>query len=461
MQRELSSIDYRTLFQHASDGLLVHPTGSDEILEVNDQFAEMLGYTREELHMRTISDITADEWTPSRSASERIQEAREQGNVTFEWKDQRKDGTTFWAEVNLTLVTLSGVERVLASIRNIDERKRHERRAKAIFDQTYQFTGLMEPDGTVVEANQTALDFGDLDREDVIGKPVWECYWFMYSEEIRHQVKQAVQRASSGEFVRQNLEVRGSDGIEIIDFSIRPITDNNEDVRLLIPEGRLISERVQYKERLDVYNRVLRHNIRNQLTTINVFTNQIAQTTDDPRITDLTDRVLTAGSRLQRITEQVREFDRIRNADRKAECIEIESFLSDIASESVSNADTTTVWTDVEDGLILKSNKQLVGLIIRQLCENAVEHGGTTVRVSAVSWDKKDGIEVRVADDGMGIPQAEYEPILNGTSTSLEHASGIGLLIIKWGIDKLDGELEFESEEGESTAVVVRFPNIL
>jgi PAS domain S-box-containing protein len=83
----------------------------------------------------------------------------------------------------------------------------------------------MEPDGTLIEANQTALEFGGLDPEDVIGKKVWDTSWFTFSEETRAAAREAVQRASNGEFVRENLEVHGANGTEIIDFSVRPITD--------------------------------------------------------------------------------------------------------------------------------------------------------------------------------------------------------------------------------------------
>src|SRR5687768_6111828 len=55
-----------------------------------------------------------------------------------------------------------------------------ERRFRAIFDQTFQFTGLMTRDGTLLEANRTALDFAGLRSVDVIGKPFWETPWWTH-----------------------------------------------------------------------------------------------------------------------------------------------------------------------------------------------------------------------------------------------------------------------------------------
>ena len=53
-----------------------------------------------------------------------------------------------------------------------------ERRFRAIFDQTFQFVGLLEVDGTVLEANQTALTFAGVTLQSVVGKPFWDTPWF-------------------------------------------------------------------------------------------------------------------------------------------------------------------------------------------------------------------------------------------------------------------------------------------
>ena len=125
--------------------------------------------------------------------------------------------------------------------RDVTERRERELRYEAIFNQTYQFTGLLDPDGTLVEANETALEFGGLDREDVVGEKVWDAYWFQHGN-AETVARAFVKRAAAGEFVRTDLEVQGVDGVATIDFSIRPVTDDSGEVVLLIPEGRDITE---------------------------------------------------------------------------------------------------------------------------------------------------------------------------------------------------------------------------
>ena len=118
-----------------------------------------------------------------------------------------------------------------------------ERRFRAIFDQSYQFIGLMQPDGTLMEANQTALQFAGLTLADVVGKPFWEAYWWQISPATQEQLKAAIQRAAQGELVHYDVQVQGAGGQVItIDFSIKPIRDLLGEVVLLIPEGRDITE---------------------------------------------------------------------------------------------------------------------------------------------------------------------------------------------------------------------------
>src|ERR687885_325655 len=121
-----------------------------------------------------------------------------------------------------------------------------DRKFRAIFNQTFQFTGMLSVDGIVLEANQTALDFGGLQLEDVAGKPLWECYWWTISPQTQTQLKSALKEATLGKFIRYEVDILGAgECVATIDFSIKPIFDESGNVEYLIVEGRDIS---------DVYN---------------------------------------------------------------------------------------------------------------------------------------------------------------------------------------------------------------
>lgn len=132
------------------------------------------------------------------------------------------------------------------------ELKTSERKFRAIFDNTFQYTGLLTPDGILLEANQTALDFAGIEREAVVNHPVWQTAWWKTSFETQQQLQQAIARAAEGEFIRYEVDISGAgDEIATIDFSLRPLKDEAGQVVLLILEGRNISDRKRVEQERD------------------------------------------------------------------------------------------------------------------------------------------------------------------------------------------------------------------
>jgi PAS domain S-box-containing protein len=132
-------------------------------------------------------------------------------------------------------------------------RRQSEQRFRAIFDNTFQFMGLLSPDGTLLEVNQTALVAGGVAHADVVGRPFWETHWWRISPATRVQLQQAIVQAAAGKFVRYEVDVLGTQGQTMtIDFSLRPIIDDQGQVLLLIPEGRDITDLKQARQALEV-----------------------------------------------------------------------------------------------------------------------------------------------------------------------------------------------------------------
>lgn len=128
---------------------------------------------------------------------------------------------------------------------NIEEAlQESEHTLRAIFNCSFQFMGILQPNGIVVGINQTALSFAGVEEKDIIGIPFWDTPWWDLSQKIRKQLKQAIRKAASGKFVRYEVDIIGADNRVItIDFSIKPVYDEERNLILLIPEGRDISDR--------------------------------------------------------------------------------------------------------------------------------------------------------------------------------------------------------------------------
>ena len=121
-----------------------------------------------------------------------------------------------------------------------------EGKFRAIFNQTFQVIGLLKPDGTVLEINQTALDYFLINYPDSIGKPLWDLRGNQDSEANRALLKEAVAQAAGGKLVRFEVQIPfDQETVRTMDFSIKPVFNPGGQVPMLIIEGRDITERKQ------------------------------------------------------------------------------------------------------------------------------------------------------------------------------------------------------------------------
>ncbi len=134
-----------------------------------------------------------------------------------------------------------------------------ERNFRTMFKQTFQFMGLLDSEGTLLEANDTALAFIDCRREEVVGKYLWETPWFRISQAARQRVKDAIAQARQGNFIRYEQDILSADDRTItIDFSLKPVRDESGEVIVLVPEGRDITDLVETRKALQDSERILR-----------------------------------------------------------------------------------------------------------------------------------------------------------------------------------------------------------
>jgi PAS domain S-box-containing protein len=158
-----------------------------------------------------------------------------------------------------------------------EELRSREQRFRAIFNSTFQFMGLLKPDGTLLDANQVALDFLSLELSSVVGRAFWETPWWEFSPVAQEQLKAAIQKAAQGEFVRYEIDVPGiNHQLITFDFSIKPMFDDQNKVILLIAEGREITDRKRAERELQNYQEHLEELIADRTIEL-VKTNQKLQ----------------------------------------------------------------------------------------------------------------------------------------------------------------------------------------
>jgi PAS domain S-box-containing protein len=122
-----SEESYRTIFEHASDAMWVHDLETGDFLAANQAAVEMYGFSAEEQMAMGIAGLSAG-MAPYRIDEARAYMAGAAAGIPqrFEWLGRHKDGSHVWGEVRLRRVTLNGVDRILATARDINDRVKAE-----------------------------------------------------------------------------------------------------------------------------------------------------------------------------------------------------------------------------------------------------------------------------------------------------------------------------------------------
>jgi len=143
-------------------------------------------------------------------------------------------------EIKFLQVRITELEKS-ESLHKISERE-NQQKLRAVFDHTFQFIGLMSPDGTLLEANRSALALTGVELSQVLNKPFWKTPWWTHSLYEQEKLRNAILKAASGEFIRYETTHMDKDGNEhFVDFSLKPVKDEKGEVIYIIPEGRDIT----------------------------------------------------------------------------------------------------------------------------------------------------------------------------------------------------------------------------
>jgi PAS domain S-box-containing protein len=147
--------------------------------------------------------------------------------------------------------------------------RNHAEELREILDSAVAFIGMLDPDGTLTEANQPALAAGGLERSDVIDKKFWKAWWWSYDNAVAARLKAAIAQARAGEVVRYDADVRMAGGVLMsIDFMLAPIKDATGKVVRIVASGFDITERKQSEKHIRLLMEEINHRSKNVLSLV-------------------------------------------------------------------------------------------------------------------------------------------------------------------------------------------------
>jgi signal transduction histidine kinase len=227
--------------------------------------------------------------------------------------------------------------------------------------------------------------------------------------------------------------------------------DNGQPIGRTIVFTDITAER-RRQQRIQVLNRVLRHNLRNDLNAAKGYVGVMADgggETDvyQGKVEAIMDDLVTIGKKAQR-TENVLNADPLSES-----ATPLPTLMTDAIESVEAEYDAASVSGSVPKSTALRINPVVIGSVIEELIENGIRHTDSEI---TVSYDAEASTLV-VADNGPGIPDHEIAVLDNAQETDLEHGSGLGLWLVKWGTDSFGGSVTFDTDE-TGTEVRVDIP---
>ncbi|PCR89938.1 histidine kinase N-terminal 7TM domain-containing protein [Natrinema ejinorense] len=220
-----------------------------------------------------------------------------------------------------------------------------------------------------------------------------------------------------------------------------------------------ITDQRRREQRLEILNRVLRHNLRNDLTAVRGYVGIAADRVDDDELTGMLEGVHDDVDGVLAMAEKARTFERAIETTPSAATVTprdvFESIAVDLEAEQEGRVDVA-----VSAALTLRTNRELFAVAFANLIENGLVHSDAddphvTIDLESAAADRTAVFTVR--DNGPGIPAHELAVLERGEETALEHGSGLGLWIAWWSVTALGGDLSFETD-ADGTTAVVRLP---
>ncbi|QCC58182.1 PAS domain S-box protein [Natrinema thermotolerans] len=358
----------------------------------------------------------------------------------------------------LTELLLSHVADALDRIA-FEERLRTERdRFAALFenvpDGVVSVSNLS--DGPIVEAVNPAFErlFG-YEESTLVGESLDE---FVVPTDRTDEAETLNRRGSRGKVGEAEVKRRTVNGLRDFRLRVVPIEmDGSSDRAFGLYTD--ITERKQRQKRLEILNRVLRHDLRNGMNIIEGCAEMLADAVGED---EYVETIRNRTNELVGLAEKTRAVERVLDCDQAPTGpLDISASIDRAIDRLEDAAPAVEVTRTLPDGVQARADEYLETAIY-QVLENAVEHSDRdrpAVDVTLRDCPDDELLTLSIADDGPGIPDEERE-LLEGEReiTQLRHGSGLGLWLVNWVVTQTGGQLSFADNDPRGTVVTLEVP---
>jgi PAS domain S-box-containing protein len=486
---------YRQLFDATSDALFVHDVAG-RIVSVNARAGFLYGYTRDELLALTVADLSSNEppYTQA-SAQDKVARAVAEGECAFEWRARRKSGDLFWVEVALRCFDLDGNPHVMASVRDIDARKRmeaalheSEQRFEMMFNATSTMLAFTEQaSGRIIDVNKAWLTTMRCRRPDAIGKTGTELgLWADLADRARilsqldafghvHEVEADLVMGGRRIPARLSVEPIEQKGARYLLWEVGDLTDRKDAER----EQEMLRSQLLQAQKMESIGRLaggVAHDFNNILSGILGFGDILIELLPkESTEAEYVAEIIAAGERASSLTKQLLAFGRRqvmqpRVIDPAGVVRNLEPMLRRLIGEDVLLKLNLAPATQPIRVDVAQLEQAIVNLLVN--ARDAMPEGGTVaLDVANVDLDAAYAsthadavagphVMLAVSDTGAGMDAATraraFEPFF--TTKGPGQGTGLGLSTVYGIVKQSGGWVWLYSEPGQGTVFKLYFP---
>jgi len=202
------------------------------------------------------------------------------------------------------------------------------------------------------------------------------------------------------------------------------------------------------------------HDFKNGLFVLRGHADLLELSTEDPKVRHHSQKILECVDRLTHLSQDVLDFAKVREALR--ETVDLRPFFDAILEPLVPRAAELGVFLHGEGpSCLVKIDPARFTRVMENLLANALDATRDLSGEILVSWQTvAGGVQVRVKDQGRGIPRRLIKRIFEPFFTyGKKKGTGLGMATVKKIVDEHGGTLEFLSEEGVGTEVIITLPD--
>lgn len=249
-----------------------------------------------------------------------------------------------------------------------------------------------------------------------------------------------------------NFEIKRNGSTDFFDVNITQVTDYHDRVVGKVITFHDVGQHLRQQQRLEVMNRVLRHNIRSESQIIYGCLENI------PMKHESIEKAKRHLEDIEYLSKQARTIDDLfEMGDDQAKGVSLTGMLEEaIATVHEQYPSVDIMYDPPNERLEISS---IFKPVFSNLIENAAQHNTNSQPEVEIRGDREEGfVRIEVADNGPGIDDYEREVLEKGRETPLKHGSGLGLWVVTWGTRIGGGEVQIENNHPVGSLVTVTAP---